>query len=582
MPNAPNGLNRRDGGTGRLSRLLPILTWLPAYQPSWVWADLIAGLTLAAYAVPVAMAYSSLAGLTPQTGLYCYIFGGAAYALFATSRHLAIGPTAAISVMVASVAGSMAGGNPATYAALAAATAGLVAIICLLAWIMRLSTFVNFISESILLGFKAGAALSIASLQLSKLLGISGGGDNFFGRIYTFARNLGDTNPAALALGCGSLVLILLGERFFPKRPLSLAVVVLSIVAVYLFDLGQQGVRVVGQIPTGLPSIGMPAIGINQLEGLLELAFACFLLSYVESIAAARTLAAKHHYTIDPHQELLGLGAANLMTALGHGYPVGGGLSQSAVNENAGARSPLALVFASLAIALVLFFLTGLLQNLPETVLAAVALVVLAGFVKIEDFNKLWRVSRLEFNVAMVAFIAVLLLGILKGVAISAIASILFLLRMMARPHVAILGRIPGSIRFSDAERHTSNERFPGLFLFRVEAPLLYFNVDTIVSAVLNAINREATPVRLAVCDLSTSPYIDASGAKMLARLEEQLEQQGIQFRVAEAHSEGREILRATGISERLGGVSRYTALADIVEDFERDSRRPPAFNDRQ
>lgn len=579
MPNAPNGSNRRNGGTGRLSRLLPIITWLPAYQPAWIWPDLIAGLTLAAYAVPVAMAYSTLAGLTPQAGLYCYIFSGAAYALFATSRHLAIGPTAAISVMVASVAGHMAGGDPATYAVLAAATAGLVAIICLLAWVMRLSTFVNFISESILLGFKAGAALSIASLQLPKLLGIPGGGDTFFGHLHAVARNLGDTNPVALTLGTASLILLLLGERYFPRRPLSLAVVVLSIIAVYLLDLGQQGIRVVGQIPAGLPAFEIPVIGRQQLEGLLELAFACFLLSYVESIAAARTLAAKHNYTIDPHQELLGLGASNLLTALGHGYPVGGGLSQSAVNENAGARSPLALVFASLAIALVLIFMTGLLQNLPETVLAAVVLVVLAGFVKIEDFKQLWRVSRLEFNVALVAFIAVLLLGILKGVAISAIASILFLLRMMARPHVAILGRIPGSIRFSDAERHTSNERFPGLFLFRVEAPLLYFNVDTIVSAVMNAINREEVPVRLAVCDLSTSPYIDASGAKMLARLEEQLQEQGIQFRVAEAHAEGREILRATGISERLGGVSRYTALADIVEDFERDSRRPPAFD---
>jgi MFS superfamily sulfate permease-like transporter len=318
---------------------------------------------------------------------------------------------------------------------------------------------------------------------------------------------------------------------------------------------------------------------MQQLEGLLELAFACFLLSYVESIAAARTFAVKYRYTIDAQQELLGLGAANMLAALGHGFPVGGGLSQSAVNEKAGARSPLSLVFASIALVLVLFFLTGLLRNLPEAVLAAIVLVAVAGFVKLGDFKQLWQVSRLEFNVAMVAFVGVLLLGILKGVAISAIASILFLLRMMAKPHVAVLGRIPASIRFSDAARHTSNERFPGLFLFRVEAPLLYFNVDNIITAVMNGIHRETTPVRLAVCDLSTSPYLDAAGARMLAQLEEQLEQEGIQFRVAEAHAEAREILRATGISERLGGVSRYTALADIVEDFERDTARASTFS---
>jgi high affinity sulfate transporter 1 len=536
-------------------------------------------LTLAAYAVPVAMAYSTLAGLTPQSGLYCYIFSGIAYALFATSRHLAVGPTAAISVMVASVVGGMAAGNSANYAAMAAATAGMVAVICILAWIMRLSSFVNFISETILLGFKAGAALSIASMQLPKLFGVAGGGNSFFEHILAVFRQLGDANLAVLTLGIGSLVLLLAGERIFPGRPVALVVVVISICAVSLFRLDTQGVRVVGQIPPGLPSFGLPTIGMQQLEGLLELAFACFLLSYVESIAAARTFAVKYRYTIDAQQELLGLGAANMLAALGHGFPVGGGLSQSAVNEKAGARSPLSLVFASIALVLVLFFLTGLLRNLPEAVLAAIVLVAVAGFVKLGDFKQLWQVSRLEFNVAMVAFVGVLLLGILKGVAISAIASILFLLRMMAKPHVAVLGRIPASIRFSDAARHTSNERFPGLFLFRVEAPLLYFNVDNIITAVMNGIHRETTPVRLAVCDLSTSPYLDAAGARMLAQLEEQLEQEGIQFRVAEAHAEAREILRATGISERLGGVSRYTALADIVEDFERDTARASTFS---
>lgn len=574
-----SGPAARNGAPRWFARLLPIMGWLPAYQSVWLWSDLIAGLTLAAYAVPVSMAYSSLAGLTPQAGLYCYIFSGIAYALFASSRHLAIGPTAAISVMVASVVGPMAAGNLANYAAMAATTAGLVAAICLLAWIMRLSSFVNFISESILLGFKAGAALSIASMQLPKLFGVDGGGNSFFEHVSVVARHLGDVNPAVLVLGIGSLVLLLAGERFFPGRPVALAVVVLSIVAVSLFDLGQQGVRVVGQIPAGLPTFGLPAIKIQQMEGLLELAFACFLLSYVESIAAARAFAVKNSYTIDPHQELLGLGAANMVAALGHGYPVGGGLSQSAVNEKAGARTPLSLVFASVALVLVLFFLTGLLRNLPETVLAAIVLFSVAGFVKFEDFRQLWQVSRLEFNVALVAFIGVLLLGILKGVAISAIASILFLLRMMAKPHVAVLGRIPGSIRFSDAARHTSNELFPGLYLFRVEAPLLYFNVDNIVNVVLGGIHRESTPVRLVVCDLSTSPYIDAAGARMLAQLEEQLEQEGIQFRVAEAHSEVRDILRATGISERLGGVSRYIALADIVEDFERDSERAASLS---
>jgi len=561
-----------------LAQLIPIIDWLPRYQITWLWPDLIAGVTLAAYAVPVAMAYATLAGLTPQAGLYCYIFGGIAYALFASSRHLSIGPTAAISVMVASVVGTMAGGNLSTYAAIAAMTAGMVGVFCILAWLMRLSSFVNFISESILLGFKAGAALSIASMQFPKLFGVAGGGTNFFERLLTTVQQLGNARGTVIALGVASLALLICGERLFPGRPVALAVVVVATAVVSAFGLSEQGVRVVGFIPPGLPAIGLPTLHAQHIEGLVELAFACFLLSYVESIAAARAFALKHRYTVDPRQELLGLGAANIVAALGHGYPVAGGLSQSAVNEKAGARTPLSLIFASITLVLVLFFLTGMLRNLPESVLAAVILVAVAGFVKIDDFKRLWQISRLEFNVALVAFVGVLLLGILKGVTVSVIASILFLLRMMAKPHVAVLGRIPGSIRFSDAARHIHNERFPGLFLFRIEAPLLYFNVDTVSSTVLEAIHHESTAVKLAVCDLSTSPYIDAAGAKMLQNLAEELEREGIQFKVAEAHAEVREILRATGISESLGGVSRHTSLADIVEEFERDTKRAATF----
>jgi sulfate permease, SulP family len=562
----------------RLAKLIPIIDWLPRYQIAWFWPDLIAGVTLAAYAVPVAMAYATLAGLAPQAGLYCYIFSGIAYALFASSRHLSIGPTAAISVMVASVVGSMAAGDPSSYAAIAAMTAGMVGVFCILAWLMRLSSFVNFISESILLGFKAGAALSIASMQLPKLLGVTGGGDNFLDRLIVILQQLGSANVTVIALGAGSLLLLLAGNRLLPGRPVALAVVLISTGIVSFFGLAEHGVRVVGLLPPGLPPLEVPSFHVGHIEGLLELAFACFLLSYVESIAAARTLASKHHYTVDPRQELLGLGAANLISAIGHGYPVAGGLSQSAVNEKAGARTPLSLIFASITLVMALFFLTGLLRNLPDTVLAAIILVAVAGFVKIDDFKRLRQISRLEFNVALVAFMGVLLLGILKGVTVSAIASILFLLRMMAKPHVAVLGRIPGSSRFSDSARHTSNERFPGLFLFRIEAPLLYFNVDTVSSTVLDAIHRENTAVRLAVCDLSTSPYIDAAGASMLEHLVKELEREGIQFKVAEAHAEVREILRATGISESLGGVSRHTALADIVEDFERDTKRAASF----
>ncbi|MDD2366244.1 MAG: SulP family inorganic anion transporter [Desulfuromonadaceae bacterium] len=560
----------------RLIQLIPVLGWLPRYKTDWLLPDMLAGLTLAAYAAPVAMAYSTLAGLTPQTGIYCYIFGGIAYALFASSRHLSIGPTAAISVMVASVGGGMSASDPATYPAIAGMTAAMVALFCLIAWFMRLGSFVNFISESTLLGFKAGAALSIASMQLPALFGINGGGDNTFERLKIIFPQLLNANPVMILLGIASLSLLLIGERLLPGKPVALFVVILTTGIVSFFGLTEYGIKVVGFIPSGLPSISLPSIRKEQIESILELAFACFLLSYVESIAAARALSAKHHYEINPRQEFLGLGAANLVAAIWQGYPVAGGLSQSAVNESAGAKTPLSLIFASLTLLTVLFFITGMLSNLPTSVLAAIVLVAVAGFIKIQDFKRLREISRLEFNVALVAFIGVLLFGILKGVTVSAVASLLFLLRLIAKPHISVLGRIHGSTRFSDSVRHPTNERFPGLFLFRIEAPLLYFNVNNINTKLLEAIHSETTPVNLAVCDLSTSPYIDSAGAKMLQQLEEELELEGIRFRIAEAHSEVRDILRATGISRTLGGVSRHISLADIVNEYELEFKSNP------
>lgn len=559
-----------NGGTGRLASVFPILVWLPAYRKTWLKDDLIAGFTLAAYAVPVAMAYSSLAGLSPQVGIYCYIFGGFVYAFFASSRQLAIGPTAAISLMLPAVIGAMSGGNARLYGTIAAQTAGTVALIYILAWLFRLNAFVNFISETNLLGFKAGAALSIAATQLPKLFGVPGGGDDFFTCLLSLFRHLAATNPATLLLGVVALAVLAVGERLFPTRPVALVLVALSVIAASSFHLGQYGIMLVGEVPRGLPAFSFPYVGSEHAGEIAELAFACFLLSYIESISAARTFALKHDYPIDPRQELLGLGAANLAAALGHGYPVAGGLSQSVVNEESRARTPLSLVVASAMLCLVLEFLTGLLRALPEVVLAAIVLVAVSSLIQIADFRNLWRVSRNEFLVAVVALVAVLTFGILKGVMISAVASILFLLRYMASPHVAILGRIPGTRRFSDAERHPDNESIPGVLLFRVEAPLLYFNVENIDQTVLARIHGTSSPVRLVVCDLSTSPYVDAAGAKMLAKLEAQLAGEGIQFRIADAHAEVRDILRAAGVDRRFGGVSRLTSVENIIAEFDR------------
>lgn len=570
MSEEPRSAGKMPGGApvSRWRAAFPPAQWLPAYRPEWLGRDVVAGVTLAAYAIPVSLAYASLAGLPPQYGIYCYLAGGLAYALFGSSRHLAIGPTSAISMLVGVTVAGMAGGDPGRWVSIAALSAILMAAMCLLAWLLRLSSLVNFISETILLGFKAGAALTIALTQLPKLFGVAGGGDQFFERIAVLAGQLPATNLAVLAFGVTAIVILLLGEKFLPGRPVALLVVVVSIVVLSVTPLGALGFKVVGALPQGLPEFRLPGLRVRDVDGVIPLAFACLLLSYVESVSAARALAQAHGYEVDPRQELLGLGAANLAAGLFQGYPVAGGLSQSSVNDRAGARTPLALVFASVTIGLCLMYLAGLLSNLPNVILAAIVLVAVKGLVNVAELRHVWRVSRLEFSVSMVAFAAVLLMGILKGVIVAMVVSMLVLIRRAAHPHVAFLGLIPGTRIYSDIERHPGNETIAGALVFRVEASLFYFNAEHVRAALWQKTRSGAAPLRLVICDLSTSPVVDLAGARMLKMLHVELREAGMDFRIVGAHAKVRDILRAEGIEERVGHLGRRLTVADVIDDF--------------
>ena len=548
----------------------PPAQWVPTYQASWLPRDAIAGVTLAAYGIPVSLAYASLAGLPPQYGVYGYLVGGLAYALFGSSRQLAIGPTSAISLLVGVTVAEMVAGNPGHWAAVAALTAGVTAVMCVLAWALRLSSLVNFISETILLGFKAGAALTIATTQLPKLFGVKGGGEGFFERLGILWGQLPSTNLAVLGFGVVAIGVLLLGERFLPGRPVALGVVVVSIVLLSLTSLSALGFKVVGALPRGLPHFEPPGLRPREVDGLIPLAFACLLLSYVESVSAARALAAAHRQEIDPRQELLGLGAANLAAALFQSYPLAGGLSQSSVNDKAGARTPLALVFASVTIGVCLMFLTGMLANLPNVVLAAIVLVAVAGLINVRELRHLWAVSRSEFAVSMAAFAAVLVLGILKGVMVAVVVSLLFLLRRASHPHVAFLGRIPGTRNYSDLERNPDNEPVPGALIVRVEAALLYFNVEHVRETLRGGVRGAPKPLGLVVLDLSSSPTVDVAGARMLASLQEELGAAGISVHVVGARATARDILRAEGLEHRVGPIDRRVTVADVVEAFQR------------
>ncbi len=401
--------------------------------------------------------------------------------------------------------------------------------------------------------------------QLPSLFGVAGGGHNFFERVYLFVGQLGQTHLPVLVVGLVALVLLVVGERLLPGRPVALGVVVLAIAAASLLGLPALGVPVTGKIPSGLPSLAGPALRIRDVEGILPLAGGCLLLAYIEGVSAARTVAAKHGYAIDARQELLGIGAANLAAAIGQGYPVAGGLSQSAVNDKAGARSALALIFASVTLALCLLFLTGLLENLPKAVLAAVVLIAVYGLLDFPAMLRMWRVSRLDFLAAAISLLAVLWLGILHGILLAALASILLLLARASQPHVAFLGRIPGTEQYSDMERHPDNEPVPGVIVFRPEASLIYPNADAVLEAVLTRVQSTSGPIRLVVCDLSASPFIDLAGSRMLRDLEAELSSGAIALRIVGAHGRVRDLLRADGLEDKVGGIDRTTTVEKVL-----------------
>jgi high affinity sulfate transporter 1 len=549
--------------------IFPAAHWLHGYEKSWLRADLAAGVTLAAYLLPAALGDASLAGLPPQAGLYACLFGGLIFWLLCSSRHTAVTVTSAISLLIGTSLGGMAGGDVARYSAMAACAALLTAAIAFVAWLARAGSAVNFISETVLMGFKAGVALHLASTQLPKLFGVTGGHGDFWERMAAFLRRVGETNFSSLLVGATALALLVAGKKLLPHKPVALFVVIIGIVVASWMDLGAHGVKLLGEVPRGLPVPSLPALSWRDLGPLLPLALACFLLGAVETAAVGRMFAEKHGYRLNSSQEFLALAGANLASGFGHGFPISGGMSQSLVNESGGAKTPLSSLISAVLILIVAVFFTGLLRHLPQPVLAAVVLMAVASLVRVSELQRLWRVQRGEFYVAAIALLGVLWAGLLEGVLLGAIISLVRLIRHVSTPHVAFLGHIPGAHRYSDLERHADNEPTPGVLAFRVESAIVYFNAEHVFDTVCTRLKASTDPVQLVICDLSTSPTVDMAGARMLIALQTELAKQGIGLRLVEARSTVRDMLRLEGVKEESGRIDRFTSLAEAMDEFQ-------------
>jgi len=553
---------------GFLESILPIVNWLLNYKKSFIRWDLVAGITLASFVLPESMAYATLAGVPTYFGIYCCLAGGLIFALFTTSKQVAVGPTSSISLMIGSTVAVLSGGNPTRWAEIAELTALVVGVLCFIAYFFKLSSIVNFISDSILLGFKAGAALSIMSTQLPKIFGVEGGGSNFFTRIWNLLEHISEFNWVVLVFGIAAMLILMAGDFLLKGMPVSLVLVVASILVMSFTNLAAAGIHITGIIPEGLPSISRPSLRFRDVDGILELAFACFLMGYIETISAARTFALKNNYTINARQELFSLGAANFAAAFSSAFVVSGGLSQSTVNEKSGAKTPMSLIICSVALGVILLYFTGLLKNLPEVILAVIVIHAVSGLIKIKELKRIRELSRMEFNIAIIAIAGVLVFGILKGVMISVLMSLILLIRRSSRPEVAVLGRIGNTPHFSDIMRHPDNVIIPGIVILRIESSILYFNTEDVLEKINLHLKSAGPNFRVLILDLAAAPYVDVAGSKMLLYLSQALQKDGKQIRIVEALSNVREILRKQGLEQITGKISRTSTIIESISEF--------------
>lgn len=539
---------------------------LRGYRLQWLRGDLIAGLTVWAVLIPESLAYASIAGVSPVIGLYAAPGALLLYAALGSSRHLVTGPMSATAALSAATVADFATAGSNHFVALTATLALCAGLAALIAGLLRLGFLAGFISEPVLKGFIVGLALTIVVGQLPKLFGVSGGSGDFFEKLADLIGKLGQTSGATLAVGLLSLACVLGLRRVAPLVPGSLVVVLLSILAVALLGLDDHGVSIVGHIDGGLPSYGLPDVSLHDAGQLAAGGIAIMLVGFAEGLGAAKTYAARDHYEIDANRELLGLGGANLAAGLSSGMVVNGSLSKTAVNGTAGACTQLSgLVVAAMTI-LTLLFLTGLFEQLPEATLAAVVVAAVIELVDYRAILALLRISsgpmggisrvaaRPDFVAAVAALLGVLVFDTLPGLFIGIGVSLLLLLYRASRPHVASLGKVPGTPdQWGDVARHPENVVPDGVAVLRIEGGLFFANADPVRARVRTVAARQG--VHAVVLDAESVPSIDVSALRMLDALAEDLERDGVRLLIARDVGQVREMLRSGGAEPELQRV---------------------------
>ena len=537
-----------------LARFVPVIGWLPRYDRRFLRGDVVAGIAVTALIVPKNLGYAGIAGVPLQNGLYAAAAGAIIYALFCTSRHISTGPSSSLAavaggaVLVTKLAGSQA-------AQLVAAITLATGLLFVLFAVFRLGWIAQFLSKAVITGFLAGAAVDVVIGELPKLTGTSSSGDSAWRELWTWLQSLGDVHWTTLLVGVVSLAVILALRFLAPRVPGALVLVVGGLLASYLFDLGSHGVALVGPVPRGLPAPKLPPLSVFQdhysVIGIA--AVALLLIGFSQTAGDARAFAARHRYRVDVNQEAVAQGMANLGAGVFQGMPVSTSLSASSLNESAGAMTPVASLTTGALVLLTLIAIAPVFSSLPKAVLGAVIIdAVVFGMIDLAEFRRLHRVTRFDFWVAVAAVVGVLSVGVLAGVVVGVVLSLIWLVYVATRPPMPLLGREPGTQVFRELGEHPDDETFPGVAVLRLDGGLFFATAEALENRI-RALAEEDGPLRVLVLDLEGVNFIDSQGSAKLSELHELTEASGVVLRLARVKPHVLAVLRKDGIVELIG-----------------------------
>jgi len=553
-----------------LGRWVPGFRTIRQYPRGWLPNDLVAGLVLTAFLVPVGMGYAQAAGLPPITGLYATIVPLLVYAVFGPSRVMVLGPDSSLAAVIAGIVLPLGGRDPARAVALAGMLAVLTGIMILLAGVARLGFVTELLSRPVQLGYLYGIAITIVVGQLPKLFGFSVDGSGLLSEAWGFVQGLarGEINGAALAVGLVGIVVILGLRRLWPKVPGVIVAVGLGIAAVAAFDLAGRGVQVIGVLPQGLPSFAFPDVRLADLPLLFGGALGIALVAVADTTVLSKSLAAQRKETVDPNQELVALGAANLAAGLFHGFPISSSASRTPVAISAGARSQLTPLVGATAIVLLLLVAPAALQNLPQPILAAVVITAAIGLVDARAVRRLYRVRRPEFVLWLTAFLGVAVLGVLVGILVAIVLSLADFVRRAWRPYDAVLGREDELKGYHDLERHPNARQVPGLLLYRFDAPLFFANADYFRGRISDLVATTTPRIRWVVVAAEPITDVDTTAADALFDLLSELQRQEVVLAFAELKGPVKDRLRRYGLYAQVGSEHFFPTVGTAVDSY--------------